>query len=100
MNKKMYLDLIKAVDEKALEYKLKFLQEYIEFNAAYKIGDIVTDGHYTIKIDAVKNSPLHEPHNPCIVYKGVRLTKKLVQFYSGESWSFFEHEQIRLVKKG
>lgn len=84
-------ELAKEFDEK----KEKLNREFVLSNTDVKVGDIVSDGHHTIKVDKIIiEAPYFGCSVPSASYKGVRLTKQLKPFKSGESgciWNVKNH---------
>lgn len=64
---------IDAIERKAYNEKQSAYRQYVAENAKYKIGDIVTDGTDTIRVEQVSFSVYREIS---IFYFGVALTKK------------------------
>lgn len=77
---KKELDKIKIKNKSNLK---KLVKKYIKSNNPYKIGDIISDNYYTIKITKIKNKPVIpknykfdeylDGRNFGCIYKGIRV---------------------------
>ena len=79
MTKEEYRNAVVAIRAKASEEMRQLAYKYVAENRVYKNGEIISDGHTTIKITGVN---IHIPaltYNdaPMYSYKGIQLTKKL-----------------------
>ena len=64
----------------------KLIIAYINEHNNIKKGDIIDDGNTRIKVDEMKYNVSDDFYSgkPCMVYYGVRVTKKDVLFKTGE----------------
>ena len=77
---------IAAIDREADQQKYLAYKQYAADNAKYKIGDIVSDGRDTIRVESIAYSLFN--NRISIFYLGTKLTKK------GEP---FKHDGKRAV---
>lgn len=80
-------DYKKRADELYREYRQKQREldkEYALSNNEVKVGDIVSDNSQTIKVEGIIIDSSYYGCTPTIHFEGIRLTKKLIPFKSGE----------------
>jgi hypothetical protein len=87
MTKQELDERIKAIEHDADNAKHLAYRQYVAENAKYKIGDIVTDGMDTIRVEQVSFTVYLEIS---IFYYGVALTKKGVPRKDGERRAVYE----------
>ena len=97
------------MDQKEYQEKLKVLEK--EFNQKatalsiecglsqkkYNIGDIITNGIWTIKVEAVR-AYLGLEKCPMPVYHGASLTEDLVPKKNKEKGSIYGNDDVTLIK--
>lgn len=76
MNKEEYLKAEKVLKEEFEAKKKQLAREFAFSNNPVKIGDIITDHCRTIRVEKFLCGYDFCSHMPCMVYRGVRLTKK------------------------
>lgn len=86
MSQDEYIEKLKKISEKFKQDRLNLDSYYSRMQEKYTIGDVVSNGHNTIKIDLVSVS-LHGSF-PEPLYSGVKLTKKGIESKRGERLSF------------
>lgn len=67
------------------------VKSYVEANAKFKIGDIISDFTHAIKIEKIKASLFRKDDCPDIIYIGIQLTKKLEPHKRGERLSIYQN---------
>ena len=75
MNKEEYIKAEKALKEEFEEKRKQLAREFAYSNNPVKIGDIITDHCKTIRVEKLLWTR-NFCNPPCMVYRGVRLTKK------------------------
>lgn len=90
MTKQELNEKIKAIEIEADHQKHLAYKQYAAENAKYKIGDIVSDGMDTIRVEAINFSSYLGDFS--IYYYGPLLTKQGVPRKDGEKRAVFESE--------
>ena len=85
MTKKELETRIAEIEQEAKDKKTLAYLKYVSDNAKYKVGDIITDGVRTIRIEKITYSVYYDVE---IIYWGATLTKK------GEPRKDGEHDVI------
>jgi hypothetical protein len=76
MNKEEYIKAEKAIKEEFEGKRKQLAREFAFSNNPVKIGDVISDHYRTIRVlKLLWGRNLGDPF-PCMVYRGVRLTKK------------------------
>lgn len=102
MERNEYLAKLKEIEEKCKKEKNAFILEFALSNAKFKVGDIIKDHRWIIKIDKISASMITFSGVPDTIYYGVELKKDLTPKKSGERQSIVQYqtvENITLVKK-
>jgi hypothetical protein len=74
MTKEQLEKIIAKIESDCKEMKYAAYRQFVNENAKYKIGDVITDGVRTIRVDNIGYSVYC--NNIDILYTGIALTKK------------------------
>ena len=97
MNAQEYSRTEKALNERHGKELFALAKEYALSKANYKVGDLVTDGRSTIKIEACKISVMFASHPYC-VWVGPEYTKALQPRKDGAKAQIRDSEITELLK--
>jgi hypothetical protein len=76
MTEEQFVEKMLEIDKKAKDAKNKLHEEYAMANSPYKIGDIIFDHMWCIKIETINFACQYMEIYPECVYNGWRYTKK------------------------
>ena len=89
MTKEEYDKGIEIIERRSKLDKRKLAQDYALSNNPHGIGDIITDGYDTIKIESIKWSFQLRKYPMC-AYSGPRLKKNLEPYKNGQYNTIFQ----------
>lgn len=84
MTKEEYEKTLFELNQKFKKEKYKLAKEFALSNNDVKIGDIVSDGNNMISVSKFCIDFGYPNPIPYVYYKGIKLTKKLKPFKTGE----------------
>lgn len=95
MTKQELKKKFELIEHEAELKKKDAIREYIETNALYRIGDVVSDSSGTICVERIGYSRLTNDGSVVIYYFGHILTKKGLQKKNGQTMCVFESAIIK-----
>lgn len=96
MTEEEYTAKLKAIEADYNEAKKQLYISYALGNAKYKVGDIIKDHRWVIKIDRITTYKGFDL--PCAVYKGYELKKDLTPKKSNDYQSIYGEDGVELIK--
>ena len=98
MNNEEYIARAEAIRQKRNEDLKSLAYQYIKENAAFKAGDIITDGHTIILVQRI--ALYSYTQTPKYMYRGPVLTKQLKPRKDGSDGSVFPDRATMVVPAG
>lgn len=100
MTEKEYKNLIEQNEKVYHANIMKIKTQFCVENAKAKIGDIVSDNNYTIRVRKINWFNMYSVNVPNINYFGTILTKKMVENKCGKTYCVFENTpDFKIIKK-
>ena len=90
MNKEEYFQQVKLIEHEAKIKKGVLSKNYAMASKVASIGDVVTDHHQTIMVEALGWGHSFRGDVPQARYTGVKLKKDLTPYKSGELCTVYE----------
>ena len=100
MTEQEYRDELKALEASIEASKKELAKRYAFANQKFQIGDTISKNETIIIVDDVKWGFTYGTSLPSVVYRGIKLTKKLVPPKRGDLrdtiWQFDGHGIVKL----